>query len=137
MKLFMTPEDIAAKETARLAGREKCSSCGQPIPDDEPSCPNCGRKRKSALSAAALSARQAKASKPIIAQICTVMGCVAIVFGGIGLVGGLVDSAGLHPSGGGETMFGAILLTSGIVWLALGAVIALLAQIELNTRRSS
>src|SRR4051812_2448598 len=97
MKLFMTPEDIAAKETARLAGREKCSSCGQPIPDEEMECPNCGRKRKGSIPVAALAAEQSKIAKPIVAQFCTVLAWLAVIPGVFLLIAGVMDSG---PTGG-------------------------------------
>jgi predicted nucleic acid-binding Zn ribbon protein len=115
-----------------LASREKCSSCGQPIPDDEASCPNCGRKRKTPVTALAYPI----AAKPIVAQFCTAFAWLALIFGPMDICAGIFDSAsGLGA--GLQIYVGVFSLLASLVLFAVSRGITLLAQIERNTRRSS
>ena len=109
---------------------EKCSSCGQPIPETELNCPNCGRKRKNPVQASI----QTRMKKPLVAQFCTALAWIAIIPGLMLLVSGIGDSMSNHPAATGETGAGGALLVSATFWFVAARAITLLAEIAHNTR---
>jgi hypothetical protein len=109
---------------------EKCSSCGQPIPDAEPACPNCGRKRRTPITVPSWPA----AKKPLVAQFCTALAWIAIIPGSLLLIAGIGDFMSNHPAAVGEATAGGALIFSPMIWFVAARVITLLAQIAHNTR---
>ena len=109
---------------------EKCSGCGQPIPQNERSCPNCGRKRKTPFVG------PAAPRKPLIAQFCFAVAWVAVIIAVPMLLAGLGDSMRAHPASAGELTVGIAIAISGMFLFVASRIVTLLAEIANNTARS-
>jgi hypothetical protein len=119
------------KMTQQPGTIEKCSSCGQPIPDTHPDCPNCGRKRKTPITA---SSQPVGAKKPLVAQFCTVFAWMALIFAPLQILGGFYDSIGGHHGAGGEIYSGMFAAFGSLILFAAARGITLLNEIASNNR---
>jgi hypothetical protein len=105
-----------------------CTSCGQPVPSGESSCPNCGRKIKDFVATT-----KASIETPSVASFCNIIGCLAIIAGGLLLFVALVNTGA--PDFGSGLPVELSLVFSSVLWFVAARGITLLAQIAHNTRR--
>jgi hypothetical protein len=78
---------------------------------------------------------QTKAQKPLVAQCCTALAWISLIFGVPILFAGISEFIRNHPAAAGHTGFGIVLISSAMFWFVASRVITLLAEIAHNTAR--